>query len=256
MVTAFTFLVALASAPRLEVGRLAVLTLAMASSQASIGWSNDYVDRHKDAVHQWVKPVARGMIDAGVLLPLALAAAILALALAAALGPLPLALMVAGTGCGFTYNLGLKDTAGSWVPYILAFALLPLYAWEAVDADPGHFLGLYLFGPPLVLAIHLGQSAPDIASDRIAGAGGLAASLGRRRTVQAIAACLTLGSLAATLLAALADGDWRIFAPALALDVAMAAAALAAYASAREPAAFRLIVLSATALALGWLAAV
>ncbi|MFD0527700.1 hypothetical protein ACFQ1I_11740 [Kitasatospora arboriphila] len=101
-------------------------------SQLSIGWSNDCIDSARDtAAGRADKPLARGALTAGALTPRAVGTAAAA-ALAAAV-PLSLACgtragaaHLTGVAAGWAYNLRLKRTAASWLPYAVAFgALLP-----------------------------------------------------------------------------------------------------------------------------------
>jgi 4-hydroxybenzoate polyprenyltransferase len=190
-VMTLTALVAVASAEWQPYGpRLALLLAAMLGSQLAIGWSNDYLDREADAMYQPWKPVPSGLVRAG-LLPYAI---VVALAVSAgcgiALGLLPLLLLVAGTACGLAYNLGLKDTHFSGVPFVVALALLPPFVWETLDVYRADYIWLYALGSPLALAAHVANTLPDMVADREAGQRGLVVALGRTRSLWLLGACL------------------------------------------------------------------
>jgi 4-hydroxybenzoate polyprenyltransferase len=196
LVLALTVLVGLASANGApHAGRLALALLAMALSQLAIGWSNDYLDRETDAAQQPWKPVPSGLLRAELMPPAIMAVIVGALAVGALLGWTPLMLLVVGTACGLAYNLGLKDTQLSAVPFVLALALLPAYVWACLDVFEDGFLWLYAVGTPPALAAHLANTIPDIEGDAAAGRGGLAVRLGRRGSIVTVAVCLLLGLL-------------------------------------------------------------
>src|SRR3954449_2509108 len=132
-----------AGGSQVSIVRLILLGGAMAASQAATGWTNDYVDRRKDMSLQPEKPIARGVVQPGLLPPAIAFALVAALGMASVLGPIPLALMTGGTACGIAYDLGIKDTRWSWAPYIGGFTLMPLYAWTGIDAFEDRFLLVY-----------------------------------------------------------------------------------------------------------------
>jgi 4-hydroxybenzoate polyprenyltransferase len=260
MVLCLTALLAFASADgRPEVWRLLLLLISMFFSQLSIGWSNDYLDRENDARYQPSKPIPSGVVDAR-LMPLAILGVLGASLVAGALlGPLPLALLIAGTAAGLGYNLGIKDTRFSGLPYVLAFAALPPYVWIALDVYRDEFLLLYAVGTPLTLAAHLGNSIPDIETDRGAGRPGLAVSLGRESAMRVLALCLIAPLVIVALTLAWLEYELLLLTPAVAGYVLLAGAALLHYRRAQRDAdlqAFRLLVLGCVLLAGGWLAAV
>lgn len=191
-VLALTTLVAVTSAdwqPGEE--RLALLLAAMFSSQLAIGWSNDYIDRGSDARHQPWKPVPAGLVDARLLRVAVGMALAVSVACGAALGIAPLLLLVAGTGCGLGYNLGLKDSGLSGVPFVVALAILPPFVWVSLDVYRDEFLWLYALASPLALAAHIANTLPDLATDATAGRQGLTVKLGRGGSIALLAVCMT-----------------------------------------------------------------
>jgi 4-hydroxybenzoate polyprenyltransferase len=188
-----TALVGVASADgEPDAARLALVLLAMALSQLAIGWSNDYLDRETDAVQQPWKPLPSGLIDARSMPRAILAVLAGSLAAGVLLGAAPLALLIGGTACGLVYNLKLKDTPFSAVPFVVGLGLLPLYVWLALDVYEDDFLWLYALGTPLALAAHIANTVPDIETDTVAGRRGLAVLLGRKWSVVLIVICLLL----------------------------------------------------------------
>jgi 1,4-dihydroxy-2-naphthoate octaprenyltransferase len=97
---------------------------------------------------------------------------------------------VTGTSAGLAYNLSLKDTRLSWAPYVVALAVLPPFAWSALDTYRSDFVWLYPVALPLVIAVHLANLLPDLATDRAAGRQNVAVRLGRTVTLSLLALCL------------------------------------------------------------------
>ncbi|HEY7268632.1 MAG TPA: UbiA family prenyltransferase [Dehalococcoidia bacterium] len=261
MVIALTALVGLASA-RAEVDsvRLAAAVAAMLFSQLAIGWSNDYLDRGHDAVYQPDKPVPSGLVAASLLLILAPLSVVLSLAFAVALGATVTAWLVAGTACGLGYDVAFKNTRLSWLPYVVAFAVLPPFVWTATESYRSAFLWLYPLCAPLAVAAHLANSLPDIEGDTAAQDGGVTMRLGRQRAIALLYACLLApGVLIVASTAWLAyDTPW--LAATLLAFLGLTAAAVPAYWSKpfRRGAAvgFRIIAPASVLLAAGWLAAI
>jgi len=190
-VMALTALVAAASAGwEPSGGRLALLLAAMFGSQLAIGWSNDLLDRESDARHQPWKPVPSGLVDAKQLRFAIGVALAVSIGCGVALGMGALLLLVAGTACGLGYNLGLKDSRLSAVPFVVALAILPPFVWSALGVYRGEFLWLYALGSPLALAAHVANTLPDLEADMEAGRKGLVVTLGRARSLWLLGACL------------------------------------------------------------------
>jgi 4-hydroxybenzoate polyprenyltransferase len=255
LLTALTGLASADGSP--DAGRLGVALTAMLLSQLSIGWSNDYLDRKTDALHQPWKPIPAGRLDSSWLPPLIVAGLAGAALAGAALGPAALLFLALGTVAGFSYNLGLKDTRFSALPFIAGLAALPPFVWSALDVYRGDFLFLYALGTPLALAAHIANTLPDLEIDRAAGRGGLVVTLGSGRSAGVLLACLVVAPLIAVLTA---QGVRDVFAGALVAYVLLAAGAAMLYGAAYLRAAavwrFRLVALSGVLLAAGWLTAV
>ena len=172
----------LATDGRPEPLRFALLLVALFGGQAAIGALNEYHDRALDARVKPERPIPSGRITPRFALAYAGAGLIALIAAGAWLGWLPLVLAATGTGAGIAYDFWFKETALSWLPYLLALPLLPIWVWICLsDLDPT-LLILYPIGAPVVIAVHLAQSLPDAASDRFEGVQGLSARLGPERT--------------------------------------------------------------------------
>ncbi|MGZ4640091.1 MAG: UbiA family prenyltransferase [Actinomycetes bacterium] len=190
-----TALAATAGAP---AGTCVVLAAAVLAGQLSIGWANDAVDHRRDlAANRRDKPVARGALTPrAVWRAAALAAAAcvpLSLALGAAAGVVHL-VAVAG---GWAYDLGLKRTVWSAVPFAVSFGLLPAVATLALPEPVTPPWWATAAGALLGVAAHLANALPDLDDDVSAGVLGLPQRLGPRRT--RVAAGSALGAAAVVL---------------------------------------------------------
>jgi 4-hydroxybenzoate polyprenyltransferase len=193
---AVTFLTALlAMASHLAAARLGVVVAAVFAGQLVIGWSNDLLDAGRDAaVLRRDKPLATGEVTReSVTLALGIAAAV-AVGLSAALGwrcaTVHLVLVI---GSGVAYNLGLKATALSWLPYVVAFGSLPaLVSLAAVPPTPPA-VWLVVTCAALGAAAHFLNTLPDLADDAATGVRGLPHRIGGRWS-QAVATVLLLSA--------------------------------------------------------------
>ncbi len=178
----------IAAALAAGAGRGALMTAvcgaAVLTGQLFVGWSNDLVDADLDAAQQRAdKPVAAGQVSRR---------AVRFAAGAALLACLPLSLW-AGLGAALAhfsaiaaasgYNLVLKRTPFSLVPYAFAFAMLPPFA--TLGPPITHAPAAWAVGAGALAgaAAHFTQVLPDIQRDRQAGVRGLPQLLGARISV-------------------------------------------------------------------------
>jgi 4-hydroxybenzoate polyprenyltransferase len=180
----------------LDSARVVLVTAAVLAGQLSIGWGNDLIDAPRDrAVGRDDKPLATGELwesTARVGCALAVAATVvLSLVCGLVAGLVHLCCVAAGWG----YNLGVKATALSWLPYAVAFAGLPVFV---VLAEPGS-------GPPpwwisvaaalLGVGAHLVNVLPDLGDDEATAVRGLGHLLGHRRASLLAVACLVAATV-------------------------------------------------------------
>jgi len=176
----------------LDGPRTVLLCAAVLAGQASIGWSNDWLDADRDrAVARSDKPVVRGAVTPAVLRSLALTAALAAVVLSLLLGLVPGLLLLLLVASGWAYNAGLKRTALSVVPYVTGFGALPAGVVAAAPGTPVAPWWLVTAGGALGAAAHFANVAPDLEDDAATGVRGLPHRLGPR--VSAIAGALLLG---------------------------------------------------------------
>lgn len=222
----------LAALAGLPPGLVILVTAAVFTGQLSIGWSNDFLDAERDrAVNRTDKPVAAGAVTAraaGLATGVALT---LTLVLSAALGWPGGAVALVTVLCGWVYNLGLKATVLSWLPYAVAFGLLPAIA--TLSATPSRWPAAWAMtaGALLGVAAHLANVLPDLSQDASTGVRGLPHRLGAKGTALSGAGLLLAVSAVVVLGPGSQPGPWRWAGFGAAVLIA-AAAATSAY---RDP---------------------
>lgn len=183
----------LAAAQGLEAGRAAVLVAAVLAGQLSVGWSNDLVDRARDLrAGRDDKPLATGEASVTVVRAACATAVVACVGLSLALGPAAGLVHLGCVASAWAYNLGLKATAWSWLPYALSFGGLTAVVTLADGQGPPWWwpLGAALLG----VGAHLLNVLPDLADDAATGVHGLPHRLGPRRIAPVAAAVLVAAS--------------------------------------------------------------
>jgi 4-hydroxybenzoate polyprenyltransferase len=190
------FLAIAAAISSVQGWQLVLFVGAVLSGQLSVGWMNDFVDAKLDqSVSRSEKPVVTGALSQSSLkVPIAIALVL----------TIPLSILAAGwigglahvgaVASAHVYNFYLSRTIWSWLPYVVSFALLPLFVAQAASNS--------LFPEPLMIVLfalvgfiaHLLNALPDIEIDRQAGKGGLAVSLGRKGSLL-LAVALVAGAV-------------------------------------------------------------
>jgi 4-hydroxybenzoate polyprenyltransferase len=182
----------LAVAAGVPPGRVALVCVAVLAGQASIGWSNDWLDADRDrAVARADKPVVQRAVSPARLRSAALVAVAAAVPLSLLIGVVPGVLLLTLVASGWAYNAGLKRTAASVVPYVIGFGALPAGVVAAAPGTPVAPWWLITAGAALGAAAHLANVAPDLEDDFATGVRGLPHRLGVR--VSAVVGALLLG---------------------------------------------------------------
>lgn len=177
----------------------AAVTVAVFTGQLTIGWGNDLLDLSRDrAVGRTDKPLAVGSLPAHWVARALVMAALASLVLSALAGwRSALVNVVLATGAGHAYNLGLKATPWSWVPYACGFGMLPSVITLA--ASPPHWAPWWMTaaGATLGVGAHLLNVLPDLADDEATGVRGLPHRIGERPSRVLAAVLLTAASVLA-----------------------------------------------------------
>jgi 4-hydroxybenzoate polyprenyltransferase len=214
-----------------------------AAGQASVGWSNDYLDRRRDqAAGRTDKPLVAGDVSARTVWTAALIALPASVALSLPVGFPEAAIMLVAVAAAWAYNLGLKSAVLSWLPYAVAFGLAPVYIWRATaDWPPAWIVAAAAL---LGVGAHILNVIPDLESDRGAELNGLPHRLGLRRSL--FLACLILALALGLVLAGAGTGLWS--GPVAATAAALIGAVVWADLRGRTRLGFRLAIGAAAAI--------
>jgi 4-hydroxybenzoate polyprenyltransferase len=225
---------ALAAASGRTPTACALLGAAVLCGQLSIGWSNDLVDAARDtAAGRTDKPLAAGTVTPQTVAAAAATALAACVVLSLAAGRLAGAAHLTGVAAAWAYNLGVKRTAASWVPYALAFGLLPAFVTLGLPGQPWPPAWAMAAGALLGVGAHFTNVLPDIDADLAAGVRGLPQRLGRRRT--RVLAPLPLLAASAVLVVGPPGPAGRAGWAALVVTAALAAATTAATSQGARP---------------------
>lgn len=204
-------------------GDCALVAGTVLTGQLTVGWLNDLLDRDRDVrVGRRDKPLAAGRIDPGTVAAAIAGASTLVVPLSLANGRASGAAHLGAVASAWAYDLGLKRTALSWLPYAVSFGLLPAFlsyggstsgpaGAEARGAVDGHGHG----GPPTVemtalaalfgVGVHFLNTIPDLEEDERTGIRHLPLRVARRVGVRRLRA-LSIGLTAVTGAGMLAAG--------------------------------------------------
>ena len=172
------------------------VVLAVLTGQLFVGWTNDYSDAGLDARQgRSDKPVAAGRISPATVRNAAAVALLLCVPLSLASGIVAGLTHLVAVAFATMYNLSLKVTAASVIPYAISFALLPAFITLGLSGTPRPANWVLAAGALLGSGAHFTQSLPDVKADRAQGLGGLPARLGERGSAL-VAAALLLGAMA------------------------------------------------------------
>ncbi|HEX6443522.1 MAG TPA: UbiA family prenyltransferase [Streptosporangiales bacterium] len=180
-VTAFTTVVA-AAAGRGVTGTVLV-GAAVLTGQLSIGWCNDAVDAGRDrAVERSGKPIVAGLVGRRTVAVAAGVAVAACVPLSLASGLLAGGVHVLGVLAAWGYDLGVKRTAWSWLPYAVGFGSLPAFVTLGLPGRPWPAPWAVAAAALLGVGAHLANVLPDLDDDRRTGVRGLPHRLGAGRT--------------------------------------------------------------------------
>jgi 4-hydroxybenzoate polyprenyltransferase len=166
------------------------MVVAMLGGQLAIGAANELVDLPIDRKAKPWKPLPAGDVSILGARAMVVLGLVLMIVFGLLLGGEAFALLVLGTGLGLAYDVWAKGTRWSWLPYLLALPLLPIWVFVALDRFDARLLLLYPLGGLAAIGVHFAQSLPDVAVDREAGLANITSRVGERATF--VAAWLTV----------------------------------------------------------------
>ncbi len=169
---------------------------AVAATQLSVGWVNDWLDADRDRVAgRGDKPVAAGAVSRRTGGTAGLISSVAIPFLGLPFGPAATVCITLVGVFALLYDWPLKSTPLSVVPYLVAFGLLPAFVVVALPGHPAPPAWLVAAGALLGGGAHFANVLPDLADDAATGVRGLPHRLGATGSQVAAAALL----LAATL---------------------------------------------------------
>jgi 4-hydroxybenzoate polyprenyltransferase len=182
--------------------RLWWIAAIMLLVQFSISALNEWADADLDQQAGRRRPIPLGLVSKSTALTVAVLCAVAAFLLStlANFGTVALLLVGVGLACGWAYDLRFKGTPLSFLPFAIAFPLMPFWIGLVAGRPAGSLGVLFLGGSPLAIAIHLADAIPDRDRDRSAGLRTLAVTLGRPGAEIVAAGLLLVGTLVSIVL--------------------------------------------------------
>ena len=251
LVTAVLVAIAGLAAHALPDGiRVLQLVGAMLPVQLCIGVINDVVDLSADAVAKPYKPLVRGAVSRSTAVAVGVLLGLMGLASAATINLATLGFDALALGAGLSYDLGLRRTPLSWVPWWGGMAVLPLEGYASVGSIPSRLLTLVPLSGLIAIGLHFANALPDIEGDRLAGRRSLPVIVGRPRSLLAGPLALGTAALLAVVLAVpLGQAGPLFFSGAAVLALCVVAVVVT---RARRP--FPVLAVATALFAIAWLA--
>lgn len=193
LVTAIAFFVATFEFTAFESLQIA---FAIFAGQLVVGWSNDVIDFPLDATAKRIKkPLVAGEITLGLLQKL-IPIALLSATIISFIGPLGLSgtlVHLLGLLSATAYNLKLKSTIFSPLPYVISFGALPWAIFLAAGTSPP--LWLYQALALFTTAFHFLNVVKDLKWDIEQGVLGLPQRIGKTRSLSTASVLVIAGLL-------------------------------------------------------------
>jgi 4-hydroxybenzoate polyprenyltransferase len=177
------------------------VTAAVLAGQLTIGWGNDLLDAPRDRrAGRADKPLANGEVRPQTVRACLIGAAVVCVVLSFLVGwRSGLVHLGLGVACGHLYNLALKSTPWSWLPYAVAFGTLPAVVTLADVSRHWPPAWMMAAAGALGVAAHFLNTLPDLVADAATGVRGLPHRVGAGRSRLLATALLVAASLAAAL---------------------------------------------------------
>jgi 4-hydroxybenzoate polyprenyltransferase len=163
-----------------------LVAAAVLTGQLSIGWLNDLLDRDRDrAAARRDKPLVSGLVSPREVTVACAVAATACVPLSLASGWRAGVVHLVAVGGGWAYDLGVKRTVLSWLPYAVSFGLLAAFLTLGLAGHPGPPWWMVTAGALLGTGAHFLNVVPDVDDDLEAGIRGLPQRLGAARSAVA-----------------------------------------------------------------------
>ncbi len=152
-----------------DAARILQLIGAMLPVQLCIGVINDVVDLRADTLTKPHKPLVRGVVSRSTATWVGVVLGAVGLVVAATINLPTFGFDGLALGAGLAYDLGLRRTPLSWVPWWTGMAVLPLEGYASVGSIPAQLLVLVPLSGLVAIGLHFANALPDIDGDRQAG---------------------------------------------------------------------------------------
>ena len=150
------------------------VALAVLAGQLSTGWSNDWFDAVRDrSVGRTDKPIVAGTVSVGTVRRAACLALVAAVPLSLLSGWRAAVVHLVALASAWAYNLGLKATVLSPVPYAVSFGLLPAFVTLGLPGHPWPRPALMVATGLLGVGAHFINTLADREDDARSGIAGL-----------------------------------------------------------------------------------
>ena len=223
---------------------------AMLPVQFCIGVINDVADASADAVSKPHKPLARGVIAPSTATCVGVALGAFGLGIAATVNWATLGLDAVALGAGLSYDLGLRRTRLSWVPWWGGMAVLPLEGYASVGSIPTRLFAVIPLAGLIAIGLHFANALPDIEGDRVAGRRSLPVLAGAVRSRWAGPSFLgAAGVLAVAAAGPIGQAGWMFFS-----GVTVLVGGLVSVVVRRSPRPFPILAVATAIFAIAWLA--
>ena len=236
------------------------MLLLMFCAQSAIGIVNDLCDRELDAATKPWKPVTDGLISQRVAVGAASVLVASTIGIGVTLGIASFALAMVGLAAGLAYDVRLKRSVLSALPYMIGIPTLPLWVWATLGEWQRGLWWLVPIGGLIGLSLQLQNSLADLDDDASQGVFGLAYWLGARRATIVAWSSFGAALAASALLAPALDYDVIPYVSAAGVGAVCFGLTIGAYAFRRDAMSlqigFGLLGIGAAVLGTGWLAAV
>ena len=217
----------LAYASGLPIDRCLWIFFAVLFHQFSVGFSNDWLDAAKDKEAQRTdKPTVNGTVRPSLLRSLALSSVAVAVLITLGLGLWATLLMIFMLVVGWSYNLGMKSTWASVIPYAVGFGSIPLFV-ELAAPSPSVAPGWTVIVAALLgISAHFANVLPDIEADKLTGVNALPHIMGQRASALVISSSALLATALVVTQSAGLDPAFAVAGLALVVPVVLIASLL------------------------------
>jgi 4-hydroxybenzoate polyprenyltransferase len=233
--------------------------VAMMLLQLGIGTVNDIVDAPRDAGRKSGKPIPAGLVSPKSAGTLAIAVFVGGTSLSAGVSGVTGLLALVVIAVGLAYDLRLKGTAWSWLPFAVGIPLLAVFGWVGATGTLDPIFTILVPGAVVAgAALAIGNALVDVERDRAAGVPSVAVAIGLPNAPRLAAALFAAVWALAWTSAAWLRAEWTVVVLIGIVGLAPVAAVARAgtVASARRERLWQVEAIGLAILAGVWLAAV